>query len=74
MDAKLYRAARDHLQQADAILSRSSGDALSERNVIRYVVLMLDEKAEPAGRKVIPLAGFRGGGGINGDAADSSVW
>ncbi len=59
MDAKLYRAARDHLQQADAILSRADGDALSERSVIRYVVLMLNEKAETASGNVITLAGFR---------------
>ena len=74
MDAKLYRAARDHLQQADAILSRTDGDALSERTVIRYVVLLLNEKAEPVTRKVIPLARFRGGGLVDRDAADSSVW
>ena len=74
MDAKLYRAARDHLQQADAILSRADGDALSERAVIRYVVLMLNEKAETASGNVIPLAGFRASGLVNRDAADSSVW
>ncbi len=61
MDAKLYRAARDHLQRAEAILSRADGDSLSARTVIRYVVLMLNEKAEPVAGKVIPLAGFRGG-------------
>lgn len=74
MDAKLYRAARDHLQQADAILSRADGDSLSERTVIRYVVLMLNEKAEPTLGKVIPLAGFRSTGLVNRDAPDSSVW
>jgi hypothetical protein len=74
MDAKLYRAARDHLQQADAILSRANGDALSERAVIRYVVLMLHERAEPLSGNVIPLEGFRSTGLVNRDAPDSSVW
>jgi len=74
MHANLYRAARDHLQQADAILSRADGDALSERTVIRYVVLLLNERAEIVSGKVIPLAEFRGTGLVNKDASDSSVW
>lgn len=74
MDASLYRAARDHLQQADAILSRADGDALSERTVIRYVVLLLNERAETVSGNVIPLAGFRASGFVNRDVADSSVW
>ena len=63
MQVSLYRAARDHLQQADAILSRVDTDALAVRTVIRYLVTVLDEKAEstsPMG-KVVPLAEFRRG-------------
>ena len=61
MHTELYRAARDHLQQADAILSRTDGDALAVRTVIRYVVTILNEKSVtgPAADNVVPLAGFR---------------
>ena len=61
MDAQLYRAARDHLQQADAILSRAEGDALAVRTVLRYVVIVLNEKSATAQLvgNVVPLAGFR---------------
>jgi hypothetical protein len=57
MHAMLYRAARDHLQQADAILSRTDGDALAVRTVIRHVVTILNEKSGtgPAADNVVPL-------------------
>ena len=61
MEVRLYRAARDHLQQADAILSRLDGDALAVRTVIRYVVTILNEKSGtgPSAENVVPLAQFR---------------
>ena len=61
MQVSLYRAARDHLQQADAILSRVDTDALDVRTVIRYLVTVLDEKSENSlvVGKVVPLAEFR---------------
>jgi hypothetical protein len=63
MQVSLYRAARDHLQQADAILSRVDTDALAVRTVIRYLVTVLDEKSESRSTtgKIVPLAEFRRG-------------
>lgn len=42
---RLYLAARDHLEQADAVLTRAGEDAVEIRGMIRYVASVLDEKA-----------------------------
>lgn len=42
---RLYLAARDHLEQADAVLAGAGEDILELRGMIRYVASILDERA-----------------------------
>ena len=45
---RLYLAARDHLEQADSVLSGAGEDVLELRGMIRYVASILDERTSSA--------------------------
>lgn len=53
---RLYLAARDHLEQADAVLAGAGQDALELRGMIRFLASSLDERvrsAPPYGETVV---------------------
>jgi hypothetical protein len=73
MYSGLYLAARDHLEQADAILSRATEDELATRMVIRYVVTVLNEKVSKSvlAENVVMFADFKRD---RPDGSDTTQW